>query len=313
MCCRYVALKTVLIPLNHEWAQVVVAVWDYKLILKSVSGWKQTNKRVCVACFKKSFKWRHFKLKRWCLMLDFSNLRKCRTILQKGKVSWNLLRFQHFCLTKIGSAVSEFLSEIFCPKKEARCRNSLMNMRAFVLIGEFFKLVNCYSDFCSLVKVIRNFCFNFHSSWELELGKYPFQHNETLFQTFLFQQSFFVRFRREALRLMIEANEQSQNSFYEKRSNSLCCSNRNRRHRNNRGPRSTGGPYVNPSAVQVLTYEEVGLFTPEEAPPRPVILVGPSKIGRHELRQRLYVRQPEYFGFAVPRKLFTCIKWRQLI
>lgn len=105
--------------------------------------------------------------------------------------------------------------------------------------------------------------------------------------------------KREALRLMIEANEQSHESFNEKKSNSLCCSNRSRRNTQSR-THFGGGPYINPSAVEVLTYEEVGLFRPEEAPPRPVILVGPSKIGRHELRQRLYVRQPEYFGFAVP-------------
>lgn len=47
------------------------------------------------------------------------------------------------------------------------------------------------------------------------------------------------------------------------------------------------------------TYEEVSLFYPRPNCKRPVVLVGPSNIGRHELRQKL-MEDTERFAAAVP-------------
>lgn len=52
---------------------------------------------------------------------------------------------------------------------------------------------------------------------------------------------------------------------------------------------------------EVLTYEEVGLYYPSSSHKRPVVLIGPPNIGRHELRQRL-MQDSERFAAAIPRK-----------
>ena len=48
-------------------------------------------------------------------------------------------------------------------------------------------------------------------------------------------------------------------------------------------------------------YEEMALYYPQPNQRRPLILVGPPSIGRHELRQRL-LDQAEKFAAPVPRK-----------
>ncbi|XP_022240973.1 LOW QUALITY PROTEIN: MAGUK p55 subfamily member 5-A-like [Limulus polyphemus] len=50
---------------------------------------------------------------------------------------------------------------------------------------------------------------------------------------------------------------------------------------------------------QILTYEEVALYYPRANHKRPVVLVGPPNIGRHELRQRL-MEDTERFAAAIP-------------
>ncbi|XP_072039200.1 uncharacterized protein [Amphiura filiformis] len=50
---------------------------------------------------------------------------------------------------------------------------------------------------------------------------------------------------------------------------------------------------------EVLTYEEVSLYTPVNKKKRPVVLIGPPKVGRHELRQRL-LEGDDRFAAAVP-------------
>jgi len=49
----------------------------------------------------------------------------------------------------------------------------------------------------------------------------------------------------------------------------------------------------------VVTYEEVALYYPRAEHKRPVVLIGPPNIGRHELRQRLMLDQ-ERFAAAIP-------------
>ena len=54
---------------------------------------------------------------------------------------------------------------------------------------------------------------------------------------------------------------------------------------------------------EVLTYEEVALYYPRANHKRPIVLIGPPNIGRHELRQRL-MQDSERFAAAIPRKFF---------
>lgn len=54
---------------------------------------------------------------------------------------------------------------------------------------------------------------------------------------------------------------------------------------------------------EILTYEEVALYYPRDFK-RPIVLIGPPNIGRHELRQRL-MADSDRFAAAVPRKLIV--------
>lgn len=51
----------------------------------------------------------------------------------------------------------------------------------------------------------------------------------------------------------------------------------------------------------ILPYEEMALYYPQANQKRPLILVGPPSIGRHELRLRL-LEDKNRFAAAVPRK-----------
>ena len=55
-------------------------------------------------------------------------------------------------------------------------------------------------------------------------------------------------------------------------------------------------------AEEILTYEEVALYYPQPNRKRPVVLIGPSNVGRQELRQRLMESNLDRFAAAVPRK-----------
>lgn len=55
---------------------------------------------------------------------------------------------------------------------------------------------------------------------------------------------------------------------------------------------------------EILTYEEVALYYPRANHKRPVVLIGPPNIGRHELRQRL-MEDSERFAAAIPRKILN--------
>lgn len=53
-------------------------------------------------------------------------------------------------------------------------------------------------------------------------------------------------------------------------------------------------------ADEVLTYEEVALFQPNSQRKRPVVLIGPDKVGRKELRQKLILFSQDRFAGVVP-------------
>lgn len=59
--------------------------------------------------------------------------------------------------------------------------------------------------------------------------------------------------------------------------------------------------YLDTDSEQILTYEEVRLYYPRAHQKRPLVLIGPQKVGRHELRQRL-MEDTNRFAAAVPRK-----------
>jgi len=61
---------------------------------------------------------------------------------------------------------------------------------------------------------------------------------------------------------------------------------------------------------EILTYEEVSLYYPRANHKRPIVLIGPPNIGRHELRQRL-MEDAERFAAAIPRKL-SFLQWMSL-
>ena len=55
-------------------------------------------------------------------------------------------------------------------------------------------------------------------------------------------------------------------------------------------------------AEDILTYEEVSLYYPQPNRKRPVVLIGPPNVGRHEMRQRLMESDTERFAAAIPRE-----------
>ena len=93
----------------------------------------------------------------------------------------------------------------------------------------------------------------------------------------------------------------SARRFQRTKSGLLCAkkSGRNKKNRKNH-------PYApddDVDAEEILTYEEVALYYPRADRKRPVVLIGPPNIGRHELRQRL-MQDTDQFAAAIPRKIF---------
>ena len=81
----------------------------------------------------------------------------------------------------------------------------------------------------------------------------------------------------------------------------LLCAKRSGRKKRHRTPLDAD-PDAKAAGEEVPTYEEVALYYPRSDRKRPVVLIGPPNIGRHELRQRLML-DTDRFAAAVPRKL----------
>ena len=60
--------------------------------------------------------------------------------------------------------------------------------------------------------------------------------------------------------------------------------------------------YFSAERFDIPPYEEMALYYPQANQRRPLILVGPPSIGRHELRLRL-LEDTSRFAAAVPRKI----------
>ncbi|XP_076167504.1 uncharacterized protein LOC143146776 isoform X2 [Ptiloglossa arizonensis] len=114
--------------------------------------------------------------------------------------------------------------------------------------------------------------------------------------------------QRESMKQTI-AGDKSTTVRGSKKSSTLLCAKKNtkKKKRNKFGANynDDGYPHYATTAIddydseEVLTYEEVALFYPRANHKRPIVLIGPPNIGRHELRQRL-MQDSERFAAAIP-------------
>ncbi len=103
----------------------------------------------------------------------------------------------------------------------------------------------------------------------------------------------------------------SRTGFRRAKSGFLCAkkSGRGKKGRKNRSGVHPGyGPDEELEPDEIVTYEEVALYYPRSDRKRPVVLIGPPNIGRHELRQRLML-DTERFAAAIPRKFMLRSKY----
>ena len=129
--------------------------------------------------------------------------------------------------------------------------------------------------------------------------------------------------RREAVKQTIANDMETQNGGAQNnnyKSTGFLCAKRSARRKGKNAKRGNRGGRAGKSSLsaylpdeeldgveseEVIAYEEVALYYPRSDRKRPVVLIGPPNIGRHELRQRL-MQDGDRFAAAVPRKfLFT--------
>ncbi|XP_022645117.1 uncharacterized protein LOC111243570 isoform X2 [Varroa destructor] len=114
--------------------------------------------------------------------------------------------------------------------------------------------------------------------------------------------------QREALKQTIVENEKSISTPAPKKTRLLCATSaknknvKNKKKSKDKSPRLQQ-PIQSPEKEEVdpemVTYEEVALYYPKANKKRPIVLIGPSNVGRHELRQRL-MEDTDRFAAAVP-------------
>lgn len=92
--------------------------------------------------------------------------------------------------------------------------------------------------------------------------------------------------QRERNKIMLE-NEAKENK---KKSQTCSCGRRDKK-------RKRKSMY---ETEEILTYEEVEMYYPQPNRKRPIVLIGPRNVGRHELRQRLMESDIDRFAAAVP-------------
>ncbi|KAG5336107.1 MPP5 protein, partial [Acromyrmex heyeri] len=113
--------------------------------------------------------------------------------------------------------------------------------------------------------------------------------------------------QRESMKQTIAGDKSTMRGS--KKSSTLLCARKNpkKKKRNKFGANfnDDGYPLYATTAIddydseEVLTYEEVALYFPRANHKRPIVLIGPPNIGRHELRQRL-MQDSERFAAAIP-------------
>ncbi|VVC44515.1 Hypothetical protein CINCED_3A021954 [Cinara cedri] len=110
--------------------------------------------------------------------------------------------------------------------------------------------------------------------------------------------------QREALKQTITGDKPSKDK--PKKQNTFLCGKKNLKKRKKKSLYQDGGYPIYSSSTsdeyeieEILTYEEVALYYPRANHRRPIVLIGPPNIGRHELRQRL-MEDRDRFAAAIP-------------
>ncbi|GFO07354.1 MAGUK p55 subfamily member 5 [Plakobranchus ocellatus] len=93
--------------------------------------------------------------------------------------------------------------------------------------------------------------------------------------------------QREAIRRAMENKEN-------KRKTRVCACGRKERKKKKRKS------LYNEETDEILTYEEIAKYYPQPNRKRPIVLIGPSNVGRNELQQRLLETDPDRFGTPIP-------------
>ncbi|XP_053608996.1 protein PALS1 isoform X4 [Plodia interpunctella] len=110
--------------------------------------------------------------------------------------------------------------------------------------------------------------------------------------------------QRESMKMTL-AGEVAARDKPRKGGTLLCAKKPPRKKKSKKATSEAGYPLYSTSAgdefeqEEILTYEEVGLYYPRASQKRPIVLIGPPNIGRHELRQRL-MEDSSRFAAAVP-------------
>ncbi|KAL0280699.1 UNVERIFIED_CONTAM: hypothetical protein PYX00_001917 [Menopon gallinae] len=112
--------------------------------------------------------------------------------------------------------------------------------------------------------------------------------------------------QRESVKQQIAGDKLSKEK--NKKASTLLCAKKHNKKKKKKSPYSaySDGSYpLYSTAVddydtdEILTYEEVSLYYPRANHKRPIVLIGPPNIGRHELRQKL-MEDSERFAAAIP-------------
>ncbi|XP_068628585.1 protein PALS1 isoform X3 [Battus philenor] len=110
--------------------------------------------------------------------------------------------------------------------------------------------------------------------------------------------------QRESMKLTL-AGEVASRDKPRKGGTLLCAKKPPRKKKGKKATSEAGYPLYSTSGAdeyeqdEILTYEEVALYYPRASHKRPIVLIGPPNIGRHELRQRL-MEDSSRFAAAVP-------------
>lgn len=114
--------------------------------------------------------------------------------------------------------------------------------------------------------------------------------------------------QRESLKLnATDLATRNRNRESKSATSTLLCAKKARRKRKKANSEHGYPLYATTTAEEpepeILTYEEVTLYYPRASHKRPIVLIGPPNIGRHELRQRL-MNDSDRFAAAIPRESF---------
>ncbi|XP_066901223.1 protein PALS1 isoform X2 [Halyomorpha halys] len=108
--------------------------------------------------------------------------------------------------------------------------------------------------------------------------------------------------QREAMKQSITGDKLSREKS--KKAGTFLCAKKNTKKKKKKSYSDSGYPIYATNTDdfdgdEILTYDEVALYYPRANHKRPIVLIGPPNIGRHELRQRL-MEDSDRFAAAIP-------------